>query len=992
MTKTSAGSHVRLFRLIAPALFFGLVFASMWSIGTAQAASVNCSDRSNIFDPSCATTTYQPLDMQNAAQYLQPSLGQGTPTCRATTLAEFRKCVTGTIPAGTIVEVSDQNWDAIGSVDIIASGTPAAPVTIRTQHVGGVVITGSSSFMAKGTWVRIEGFTFAGAYSGIDRSTAIAIGYGTDKWCTHCLIDNVTLAGYDHADLSDLVPFLVWGQWNRVAYNAFSGKLAIGTFLAVNCDYREPPDYTLIDHNYFSNQLKSIYGVNGHEAIVIGNDWSVGQTPPYADYRVSNAVITDNLFYHFNGPMKMIDLKSSGVVIRNNTFIEASNAAINARTADTAIVEGNVFLGDDTPMTGGVQMWGDGHVVINNLFEHLSASDGTTTQPWARPIIMYTGDPLWRNYVWLFKPPTNITIAFNVFAHNDSGWMAGSPAVNTSSGLIQEPSNIRFIGNAISGSASYAILSRSASSTVTTSGNLCDGSVTETTCASGVTFTQASNGLSEPTDATNPTRIASRSAYAALDLSPETLSKLYYINLYPGQPIPYKILTVSDVGPQAWPSITATSTATAGTAIAVSWSGLSNPDIHTWIGFYRSGDPFNHTSAGATSYTWVYLNTCAQKLGTTTPLVSGSCSIRIPAGQAAGNYVFELFGDDTFAKPLAQSSMSVSAGSSVLSITATSSALAGTGVAVSWNGLSNPDIHTWIGFYRSGDAFNQANAGATSYTWAYLNTCSKTLGTSIPAVSSSCAITIPALQAPGNYVFELFGDDTYAQPLAQSSVLVSAPKVAPGVTVTYPNGTELIHRDGSHFITWTTTGSPGNGNIYLVSSQGSECKLGSFSAGAKSLAVRFDAASPCAPIVGQQYKIELYASDGLGDGKDVSDVSDASFTFTDAGPALQTSVGESAGGTSVTVSWSDIASPTAGNWIALFKQGATTYNDAALSTGGYAWFWTDACSKNQGTVGVSAGSCPFTIPSSLMRGSYYFELFGDSTYNKPLLSAPVNVL
>ncbi|HEY4526685.1 MAG TPA: hypothetical protein VJK53_02455 [Candidatus Paceibacterota bacterium] len=89
-------------------------------------------------------------------------------------------------------------------------------------------------------------------------------------------------------------------------------------------------------------------------------------------------------------------------------------------------------------------------------------------------------------------------------------------------------------------------------------------------------------------------------------------------------------------------------------------------------------------------------------------------------------------------------------------------------------------------------------------------------------------------------------------------------------------------------------------------------------------------------------------------------------------------------GTPITVSWSNISSPTPTDWIGLYSANDTTY------TSGYiAWRYVN-CTKAP-SIAFPFGTCVFPIPATVKPGTYKFVLLGNNRY-KPLgESSPVTV-
>src|SRR5439155_1715172 len=82
-----------------------------------------------------------------------------------------------------------------------------------------------------------------------------------------------------------------------------------------------------------------------------------------------------------------------------------------------------------------------------------------------------------------------------------------------------------------------------------------------------------------------------------------------------------------------------------------------------------------------------------------------------------------------------------------------------------------------------------------------------------------------------------------------------------------------------------------------------------------------------------------------------------------AGPTTSAASASFAAGSSVNVSWSGIASPTAADWIAIVAVGAATTTRPA---------W-------QYTTGAAAGTISFAVPSAVAPGSYEFRLLANNS-------------
>jgi glucose/arabinose dehydrogenase len=99
---------------------------------------------------------------------------------------------------------------------------------------------------------------------------------------------------------------------------------------------------------------------------------------------------------------------------------------------------------------------------------------------------------------------------------------------------------------------------------------------------------------------------------------------------------------------------------------------------------------------------------------------------------------------------------------------------------------------------------------------------------------------------------------------------------------------------------------------------------------------------------------------------------DATFTAGTATTTLSVNPVSIAAGGSVTVSWSNITSPSGTNWIGLYTPGAASQNHGGV------WMYVN-CTKTAGAA-FPSGSCAFPIPSGLNGGSYELRLHASGSW------------
>jgi hypothetical protein len=284
---------------------------------------------------------------------------------------------------------------------------------------------------------------------------------------------------------------------------------------------------------------------------------------------------------------------------------------------------------------------------------------------------------------------------------------------------------------------------------------------------------------------------------------------------------------------------------------------------------------------------------------------------------------------------------------------------AGGSVTATWSGIASPTTTDWIGLYAAG-------AADTAYlAWIYVS-CSQAPGA--PKAAGSCAFAIPAGIAPGTYDLRLFASNGYTR-LARSNALTvgaSGPSVsASPTTVTAP---------GSVTATWSGIASPTTTDW-----------IGLYAAGAADTAYlawiyvscsqapgAAKASGSCAFAIpaglsAGSYELRLFGNNGYA-----RLAVSGTLTLT-AGPSLGVSPTTVAAGTSVTATWSGIASPTPMDWIGLYAPG--TADTAYL-----AWVYV-SCLQAPGAA-RAAGSCAFAIPAGVAAGTYELRLLANNGYTR----------
>lgn len=361
----------------------------------------------------------------------------------------LEQALAGAAP-GQVIEVADGVYDSGAAFRVHGvRATKEAPLIIRAQNRGGAVISGDSWFLVEeSSYVVIDGFTFT-----TDDDTN---SYGVRLQSTDH--SRVTRNHFALKESPGVFSSRHWvyiagtgADFNRIDHNLFEKKRRIGNFISINGDDVQVAQYTRVDRNHFRD-VRSV-NHNGMESIRIG--WS-GLARSHAF-----AVIEHNLFEQCSGEAEIITVKSAGNHIRYNTFWE-SEGAVTFRHGNDNRAYGNYFLGNNKPGTGGIRVYGRGHLVYNNHFEGL---DGTGS---VAALSIGAADVGYQEAVHNYWRVDRLLVAFNTFVNNRSsieiawGWgpdraftpvstvIANNLVVSEKAGAlvsVGRPSDITWIGN-----------------------------------------------------------------------------------------------------------------------------------------------------------------------------------------------------------------------------------------------------------------------------------------------------------------------------------------------------------------------------------------------------------------------------------------------------------------------------------------------------------------------------------------------------------------
>jgi len=289
--------------------------------------------------------------------------------------AEDLEIAAETASPGDTIIVATGIYDTEGSITMISGGTETAPILIKAAELGSVELTGETYFdLRQIAFVTIQGFIFTSTDVTAIKSQA----------SNHIRITQNVFRLRETESRKWIVIQGIWdnpnapSHHNRIDHNLFEDKHLPGNFITIDGQadpVYQSSQYDLIDHNHFRNIGPRVQ--NEMEAVRIG--WS--------EMSMSSGFTTleYNLFEDCDGDPEIVSVKTCDNIVRYNTF-RSSQGTLSLRHGNRSTVQGNFFFGEGKPGSGGLRVYGDDHVLVNNYFHGLL---GTT---WDAPITLTNGD------------------------------------------------------------------------------------------------------------------------------------------------------------------------------------------------------------------------------------------------------------------------------------------------------------------------------------------------------------------------------------------------------------------------------------------------------------------------------------------------------------------------------------------------------------------------------------------------------------------------
>ncbi|MEP3837840.1 MAG: chondroitinase-B domain-containing protein [Algibacter sp.] len=266
---------------------------------------------------------------------------------------EFNDAVKNASP-GDVITLANGIWNNAELV-FEGKGTAEDPITLTVEEKGKVTLEGNSNLQLAGEHLNVEGLVFKNGFT--PTNAVISFRKNREEMANNCRLTECVIDNYNNPERQVQDYWItIYGKNNRIDHNHIVGKKNLGVTMIVGLDTKESrANNHQIDHNYFGP--RPTYGNNGGETLRIGTSHHALEN--------SNTLVESNYFDRTNGEHEIISNKACQNTFKYNTFFECTGT-LTMRHGNETLVDGNVFIGNNKPSTGGVRIINETQTVINN--------------------------------------------------------------------------------------------------------------------------------------------------------------------------------------------------------------------------------------------------------------------------------------------------------------------------------------------------------------------------------------------------------------------------------------------------------------------------------------------------------------------------------------------------------------------------------------------------------------------------------------------------
>lgn len=315
-------------------------------------------------------------------------------------IVELHKAIGNAGPGDEII-MANGDWNNI-QIRFVGYGKENAPITLRAETAGKVVIGGKSDLKLGGDYLVVSGLNFVNGSSPSDAVIEFAI--SEDTVANHSRVTNSVILDFNKSQKNQTDLWVLFkGRHNELDHCYIAGKSNRGPTVRIDlAGNKSIKNYHKIHHNYFGPRPPK--GGPSAETIQLGNSFT-SMAPSYT-------LVENNFFDKCNGEVEIISSKSNFNEFRNNVFYKSEGSLVT-RHGNYCIVDGNYFIGDvDSEQIGGVRLIGTGHWVTNNYFYNLKG------KTFRSPLAVMNGIP--KSPLNRYIQVTDVVVAYNTWVDCDS--------------------------------------------------------------------------------------------------------------------------------------------------------------------------------------------------------------------------------------------------------------------------------------------------------------------------------------------------------------------------------------------------------------------------------------------------------------------------------------------------------------------------------------------------------------------------------------------
>ncbi|MDO6820328.1 chondroitinase-B domain-containing protein [Zobellia sp. 1_MG-2023] len=315
-------------------------------------------------------------------------------------IVELHKAIGNAGPGDEII-MANGDWNNV-QIRFVGYGKENAPITLRAETAGKVVIGGKSDLKLGGDYLVVSGLNFVNGSSPSDAVIEFAI--SEDTVANHSRVTNSVILDFNKSQKNQTDLWVLFkGRHNELDHCYIAGKSNRGPTVRIDlAGNNSIKNYHKIHHNYFGPRPPK--GGPSAETIQLGNSFT-SMAPSYT-------LVENNFFDKCNGEVEIISSKSNFNEFRNNVFYKSEGSLVT-RHGNYCIVDGNYFIGDaDSEQIGGVRLIGTGHWVTNNYFYNLKG------KTFRSPLAVMNGIP--KSPLNRYIQVTDVVVAYNTWVDCDS--------------------------------------------------------------------------------------------------------------------------------------------------------------------------------------------------------------------------------------------------------------------------------------------------------------------------------------------------------------------------------------------------------------------------------------------------------------------------------------------------------------------------------------------------------------------------------------------